>query len=61
MGGPGSGQHNNHRAMYLVVELCDPADRSLPRYVAAQGRRIAVARRLAEQRQTAGEARHMVS
>jgi len=35
MGGPGSGQHNNHRATYLVVELCDPADRSLPRYVAA--------------------------
>ena len=38
MGGLGSGQHNNHRTTYLVVELCDPTDRSLPRFVAAQRR-----------------------
>ena len=36
MGGIGSGQHNNHRATYQVVELYDPPEPSLPRYVAAQ-------------------------
>jgi hypothetical protein len=36
MGGIGRGQHNNHRATYQVVELYDPPEPSLPRYVAAQ-------------------------
>ena len=38
MGGLGSGQHDNYRATYQVVELCDPAEPSLPRFVAAQRR-----------------------
>ena len=38
MGGLGSGQHDNYRATYQVVELRDPVEPSLPRFVAAQRR-----------------------